>query len=40
MMNNLDLMRRRLEYQGGVRQEDRMIQDKYKTFLKALDFSY
>lgn len=39
-MNNLDLMRKRLEYQGGVRQEDRMIKDKYNTFLRALQYSY
>lgn len=39
-MNNFDMMRRRLEYQGGIKQEDRMIHDKYKTFLRALEFSY
>ena len=39
-MNNFEMMKLRLEYQGGIRQEDRMIQDKYKTFLRALDFSY
>ena len=39
-MNNFEMMRRRLEYQGGIRQEDRMVQDKYNTFIKALDFSY
>ena len=39
-MNNFDMMRRRLEYQGGIHQEDRMIQDKYKTFLKTLKYSY
>lgn len=39
-MNNLDLMRRRLEFQGGIKQEDRMIKDKYRTFLKTLQFSY
>lgn len=39
-MNNFEMMRRRLEYQGGIKQEDRMIQDKYKTFLKTLQYSY
>lgn len=39
-MNNLELMRKRLEYQGGVKQEDRMIKDKYRTFLKTLMYSY
>lgn len=39
-MNNFDMMRRRLEYQGGIKQEDRMIRDKYKSFLKTLDYSY
>lgn len=39
-MTNFDMMRLRLEYQGGIKQEDRMIQDKYKTFLKTLQFSY
>lgn len=39
-MNNFEMMRRRLEHQGGVKQEDRMIQDKYKTFLKTLQYSY
>lgn len=38
-MDNLDLMRKRLNYQGGD-QEHRMIQDKYKTFTKALSYSY
>ena len=39
-MNNLELMRKRLEFQGGIKQEDRMIKDKYKTFLKTLFYSY
>lgn len=39
-MNNLELMRLRLEKQGGVKQEDRMIKDKYRTFLKTLKYSY
>lgn len=38
-MNNFDLMNKRLVYQGGD-QEHRMIQDKYKSFLKALLYSY
>lgn len=39
-MNNLELMRKRLEYQGGIKQEDRMIKDKFKSFEKALIYSY
>lgn len=39
-MNNLKLMRKRLEFQGGIAQEDRMIKDKYRTFLKTLKYSY
>lgn len=39
-MINLELMKRRLQYQGGVKQEDRMIRDKYRTFLKTLMYSY
>lgn len=38
-MNNLELMRKRLGYQGGV-QDERMIKDKYRTFLRALKYSY
>lgn len=40
MLSNLELMRKRLEFQGGIRQEDRMIKDKYRSFLKALEYSY
>lgn len=39
-MDNFELMRKRLEYQGGIDQESRMIKDKYKTFLKSLKYSY
>lgn len=39
-MNNLQMMKKRLEFQGGIRQEDRMIKDKYNTFLKSLNYSY
>lgn len=39
-MNNLELMRKRLEYQGGIAQDKRMINDKYRTFLGALNYSY
>lgn len=39
-MNNLEMMRKRFEFQGGVAQEDRMIKDKYKTFLRTLKYSY
>lgn len=38
-MNNLEMMRKRLNYEGG-NQEERMIKDKYKTFQKALLYSY
>lgn len=38
-MDNLELMRARLGYQGGD-QENRMIKDKYRTFLRALKYSY
>lgn len=40
MKSNQALMRRRLELQGGVEQDKRMIQDKYKTFLGSLRYSY
>lgn len=39
-MNNLELMRKRLEWQGGIRQEDRMIKDKWRTLQRALQYSY
>lgn len=39
-MTNLELMRKRLEWQGGIRQEDRMIKDKWRTLQKALQYSY
>lgn len=39
-MTNLELMRKRLEFQGGIKQEDRMIQDKYRTLLLSLRYSY
>ena len=39
-MNNLDLMRARLEWQGGIHQEDRMIKDKWRTLQRALKYSY
>ena len=39
MSNNLELMRKRLNYQGGT-QEERMIKDKYNTFKKVLLYSY
>ena len=38
-MNNLEMMRKRLNYEGGS-QEGRMIKDKYNTFKKALSYSY
>lgn len=39
-MNNLEIMRKRLEHDGGIRQEDRMIKAKYRTLLDALKYSY
>ena len=39
-MSNLEMMRKRLEYQGGVTQEARMIKDKYNTFKQSLKYSY
>lgn len=39
-MINLNLMRKRLEYFGGTAQEDRMINDKFRAFQRALLYSY
>lgn len=39
-MNNFEMMRKRLEYHGGIKQEDRMIGGKRWTFLKTLKYSY
>ena len=39
-MDNFELMKRRLEAHGGIHQEDRMIKDKYRTFLRSLKYSY
>lgn len=39
-MNNLEMMRERLIYYGGIHQEDRMIKDKHRTFIKSLRYSY
>lgn len=39
-MNNFEMMKHRLIHQGGIRQEDRMIADKFKTFQRALLYSY
>lgn len=38
IMNNLDLMKKRLDWQGGD-QEHRMIQDKYRTLQRTLKYS-
>ena len=40
MLENLELMRKRLEWQGGVNQEDRMIKDKWRTLQRVLKYSY
>lgn len=37
---SLELMKRRLGYQGGAPQQDRMIQDKLKSMLSATKYSY
>lgn len=39
-MNNLELMRKRLLYNGGISQESRMIEGKRKTLDKVLLYSY
>ena len=39
-LSNLDLMRSRLEFQGGIKQEDRMIKGKWRTLQRALKYSY
>lgn len=39
-MNNFEMMRKRLEWQGGIAQEDRMIKDKWRTLLRTLKYSY
>lgn len=39
-MNNLEMMRKRFDWQGGVHQEDRMIKDKWRTFQRTLKYSY
>lgn len=33
-------MRKRLEWQGGIHQEDRMIKDKWRTLQRVLTYSY
>lgn len=40
MNNSLDLMRARLEYQGGIAQQDRMIKDKRKNLRNTILYSY
>lgn len=39
-MNNFEMMRKRLKWQGGIAQEDRMIKDKWRTLLRTLKYSY
>ena len=39
-MSNFEMMRKRLEWQGGIEQEDRMIKDKWRTLLRVLKYSY
>lgn len=39
-MNNLEMMRKRFEWQGGTHQEDRMIHDKWRTLQRVLKYSY
>lgn len=40
MNNSLNLMRARLNYNGGIAQQDRMIKDKRKTLDRVLLYSY
>lgn len=40
MMDNLTMMRKRLLWQGGIEQENRMIKGKYLSLKKALLYSY
>ena len=40
MNNELDLMRARLRYRGGEKQQDRMIEDKRKTLDRVVLYSY
>lgn len=39
-MINLEMMRKRFEWQGGIHQEDRMIRDKQRTLHRVLLYSY
>ena len=39
-MSNFEMMRKRLEWQGGIEQENRMIKDKWRTLLRVLKYSY
>lgn len=39
-MDNLEMMRKRLEWQGGIHQEDRMIKGKWRTLNRVLKYSY
>ena len=39
-MNSLDNMKKRLEYNGGVIQQKRMIEDKLNSLKKSLLYSY
>lgn len=38
--NDVEGLSSRLEHHGGYPQQDRMIKDKYRSFLKALKYSY
>lgn len=40
MDDNLAMMRKRLEFEGGIHQEDRMIKSKWTTLQRALKYSY
>lgn len=39
-VNDVDGLSAILQHQGGYPQQDRMIKDKYRSFLKALQYSY
>ena len=39
-MNSLENMRKRFNFNGGIKQQERMIEDKLKSLKKALLYSY
>lgn len=39
-MGNFEMMKQRLEWRGGIHQEDRMIKDKWRALQRVLKYSY